>query len=232
MRNSRTLFYYIMLRLEDLNLKNLKVYQDDNLYTFTSDAILLSKFAKVKSGDIVADYCAGSGIVGFNLLGLNSEKIKSLTAFELQKPLYDLCVKSIEYNNIQDKVNAENVRLQELPNKYHGKFSLIVCNPPYAKVGSGETDKEETIAICRTELKLTLSELVTAISKGLKFGGRVCLVHRADRLSEVTFELQRQGIEPKRLQLVESGEKEPYLFMLEAVKGGKTGLKILKNAKN
>ena len=221
-----------MLRLEELNLQNLKVYQDDELYTFTSDAILLSKFTKVKKGDVVADYCAGSGIVGFNLLGLNSEKIKSLTAFELQKPLYDLCVKSIEYNGLKEKVNAENIRLQDLPKEYHGKFSLIVCNPPYAKVGSGETDKIETIAICRSELKLTLLELVTAINKGLKYGGRVCLVHRADRLAEVTYELQKQGIEPKTLQLVSSNGKEPYLFMLEAVKGGKTGLKILKNAKN
>lgn len=221
-----------MLRLEDLNLQNLKVYQDDELYTFTSDAILLSKFTKVKKGDVVADYCAGSGIIGFNLFGLHPEKIKSVTAFELQKPMFDLCKKSIEYNKLEKVFNAENIRLQDLPSKYYGKFSLIVCNPPYAKAGSGDTDKNQTIAVCKTEIELTLKELVLAVSKGLKYGGRVNIVHRADRLAEVIKELGAVGIEPKTLQLVSSNEKEPYLFMLEAVKGGKTGLKILNNAKN
>jgi hypothetical protein len=34
------------------------------------------------------------------------------------------------------------------------------------------------------------------------------------------------------LQFVCSGEKEPYLLLIEGVKGGKSGIKILKNAKN
>ena len=43
---------------------------------------------------------------------------------------------------------------------------------------------------------------------------------------------RRIGIEPKRLQPVYSGNKEPYLFMIEGVKGGKSGMKILTPVKN
>ena len=75
-----------MGRLEDLNLNGLKIFQDDSLYCFTSDAVLLSEFARVKKGDVVADFCSGSGIVGIHLYGLNPV-CSSVTLFEMQKPL-------------------------------------------------------------------------------------------------------------------------------------------------
>lgn len=214
-----------MERLEDLG-NNIKIYQDDELYCFTSDSILLSNFTRVKNGDVVADFCSGSGIVGFNLYAKNSSLIKSVTLFELQKSLYELAVKSIEKNGLEDKFSAINTRLQEIGAEFVGKFSLITCNPPYMAKDRGFVDKKDFIAICRTEVELSLEELVTAIAKALKFGGRVNFVHRADRLVEVITTLKSHGIEPKRLQFVSGGKKEPYLFIMEGVKGGKSGITV------
>ena len=45
---------------EDLMLGDLKIVQDKRLYRFTSDSILLSRFADSYSGEVVADFCAGS----------------------------------------------------------------------------------------------------------------------------------------------------------------------------
>ena len=45
--------------LEDMMLDGLKIVQDTRLYRFTSDSVLLSRFAKAKKGDRVADFCAG-----------------------------------------------------------------------------------------------------------------------------------------------------------------------------
>ena len=73
-----------MYSVEDLGVSNIKIYQKDGLYKFTSDSILLAKFSKVKKGDVVADFCSGSGIVGLNLYGLNANLIKSVTLFEMQ----------------------------------------------------------------------------------------------------------------------------------------------------
>ena len=221
-----------MERIEDLLIDNLKIYQDDALYTFTSDSVLLSKFARVKKGDVVADFCSGSGIVGFHLYALNRELIKSVTLVEMQKPLYDLSVKSIALNGLTDIFTAVNLRVQDLPTDTNGKFSLITCNPPYMPVGHGFVDQNDSIAVCRTELTLPLDQLVLAISKALKFGGRVNLCHRADRLTDVMCEFRKCNIEPKRLQFVVSGNKEPYLFMIEGVKGGRSGIKIQNNIGN
>lgn len=221
-----------MEQLEDLQLLGLKIFQDDNLYRFTSDSVLLSRFARVKSGDKVADFCSGSGIVGFHLYGLNANLVESVTLFEMQKPLFDLSIKSIEYNNLKEKFSAVNTRLQDIGNEYVGKFSLIVCNPPYMAKDSGAHDKNECVAMCKSEITLSLEELISAISKCLKFGGRTCIVHRADRLADVICLMREKGLEPKRLQFVSGGKKEPYLFLIEGVKGGKRGIKILNQTEN
>jgi tRNA1(Val) A37 N6-methylase TrmN6 len=224
--------FFIMQTLEDLGILNLKIYQDDELYRFTSDSVLLSRFAKVKKGDVVADFCSGSGIVGMHLYALNPELIKSVTLFEMQKPLYELSLKSIEFNNLQDKFSAVNTKVQDVTSEYAGKFSLITCNPPYMPVGSFVSEKEH-IAVCRTEIALPLEDLIKGIATSLKFGGRVCMVHRADRLIDVTATMRKYKIEPKRLQFVAGGEdKEPYLFLIEGVLGGKSGLKVLKTITN
>ncbi len=221
-----------MERIEELGIKNLKIYQDDSLYKFTSDAVLLTRFTRVKKGDTVADFCSGSGIVGLHLYALNAEKINSVTLFEMQKPLFDLSVKSINLNGLTDKFTAVNTRVQDIGTEYAGKFTLITCNPPYMPVGHGFYESEETIAVCRTELKLSLEELCKAIGRALSFSGRVNMVHRADRLVDVITEFKKNNIEPKKLQFVCGGKKEPYLFMIEGVKGGKSGLKVLNDIEN
>ena len=103
------------------------IYQDDDYYTFTSDSILLSEFATVKSRDNVADFCSGSGVVGLNLYSKNPT-VQSLTLFEMQPELFLLSEMSIKDNNLGDKVKAVNCKLQDLDDKYRDAFSLIVCN--------------------------------------------------------------------------------------------------------
>lgn len=216
-----------MLRIEDLNLNGLKIYQDDELYHFTSDAIILSRFAKVKKGDLVADFCAGSGIVGLHLYGLNMDKIKEVHLFEIQEQMCEIAKKSIEINDLNDKFRVFNFDLSVLPTEFNGKYSLITCNPPYATVDSSEQNKNESLAISKTELKIDLERLIKSVSRALKFGGRFCLVHRIERTAEIIYQMIINGIEPKIIQPVSAKNKQPYIVLIEGVKGGKTGVKML-----
>lgn len=53
------------------------------------------------------------------------------------------------------------------------------------------------------------------------------MVHRADRLAEVIFQLKSNNLEPKRLRVVyPKRSKDPNLILIEAKKGAKPGLII------
>ncbi len=218
--------------LEDMLIDGLKIVQDKTLYRFTSDSVLLSRFAKAKKGDIVADFCAGSGIVAFHFYALNKNPALRFTLFEMQKALSDLSKKTAAYNDF-DNFEIVNCKLQELPEGYREKFSLVLCNPPYERAGTGFDNDCYEKAVCRKEITITLSEIAKAASFALKFGGRICMLHRADRIAEVCYEFKRVNIEVKRIQFVGGRyATKPYLVMVEGVKGGKVGCQILENMEN
>ncbi len=208
------------------------VFQDDELYKFTSDAILLSKFIKCKKNEVMADFCAGSGVVGLNFFALNKGLIKRLDFFEMQTPFCALINKSIEQNTLTDIASVKNVKIQDIGAEYYEKYSLITCNPPYFKPTEEKNGENLSVKIAREEICLTLEELILKASKCLKFGGRFCMVHIADRLVDTISLMRKYNIEPKILQFVSAKNKAPYLFLIEGRKGGKSGLKILKEGEN
>lgn len=212
---------------EDMQFDGLKIVQDTRLYRFTSDSVLLSRFAKGKNRDTVADFCAGSGIVAYHFYALNRHKLKNLTftLFELQETLSNLSKKTAQINGFEN-FTFEQGRLQEISEKYRERFSLILCNPPYERGGFENDDYAK--AICRKEITINLAEIAKAAAFALKFGGRIALLHRADRLAEVCYTLHEVNIEVKRIQFVggKQGAK-PYLVMVEGVKGGKPACEIL-----
>lgn len=200
-----------------------KIIQNVNLYRFTSDSILLSRFARAKFKDDVADFCSGSGVIGFHFLCLNPQ-IKSLTLFEMQASLADMSQRSAEMNGFDCKV--VNCKLQDIGREYDDRFSLILCNPPYERAGFENASPE--IAVCRKELTLTLPEIAEAAFRKLKFGGRLAILNRADRTAELFYALKQHRLEPKRMQFVCGAEgAKPYLVMVEAVKGGKPDVEIM-----
>ena len=188
--------------LEDMLIDGLKIVQDTRLYRFTSDSVLLSRFAKAKKKDRVADFCAGSGIVAFHFYALNKTAPGlTFTLFEMQKALSDLSKKTAVYNDF-DNFEIVNCKLQDIPEEYREQYSLVLCNPPYERAGTGFDNDEYEKAICRKEITLTLKEIAKAASFALKFGGRICMLHRADRIAEVCYELKAVNIEVKKMQFV------------------------------
>lgn len=212
---------------EDMQIDGLKIVQDTRLYRFTSDSVLLSKFARIKKGDEIADFCAGSGIVAYHLYALHKRRLQDLrfTLFEMQASLMALAQKTAKLNGFTNFSFVEG-KLQDIPKEYRERFSLIVCNPPYERGGLENECYEK--AVCRKEITLNLEEIAKACAFALKYGGRVAMLHRADRVAELIYTLKQYRIEVKRLQFVcgKEGDK-PYLVMVEGVKGGKPAVDVL-----
>lgn len=213
--------------LEDMIIDGLKIVQDTRLYRFTSDSVLLSRFAHAKKNDVVADFCAGSGIVAFHFYALNRAKLRDLrfTLFEMQPQLSALSQKTAAINGFHNFSFVQG-KLQEIPKEYNEKFSLVLCNPPYEN--GGFDNDEYCKAVCRKEITINLKEIAAAANFALKYGGRLCMIHRADRLAEVCYTLHEAKLEVKKIQFVGGRyASKPYLVMVEAVKGGKPHTELL-----
>ena len=215
-------------KIEDLQLNNLKIIQNKELYNFTSDSALLANFVSAKKTDNILEIGCGCGVISI----LVNEKCKpnKITAVEIQKPMFDLAKKNIELNNLSDKIEVIHSKIQDYKTLFAGKqFDVVFSNPPYLKISNSTLLKENEVkANCRHEVNLTLEELIFISSKLLKFGGKLFLVYRSERLSELFAELNKNNLEPKKLFFVSpSNSSCPELFLLEARKGAKPGLKVL-----
>ncbi len=209
-------------RLDDLQLDGLMIIQNPKEYCFTSDAVALANFAKCKKGDVVVDLCSGSGVIGI----LVNAKCKPQTVHlvELQSHLADMCARTIEYNNINN-ITMHNRALQGVSSDIGlGKVDVVVCNPPY-KCASNRLGDNERINIAKHELAVTLEEIISESSKLLKFGGKLYMVNKTERLTDMMCLMRQYKLEPKLIKILNQS-KSNSVVMVEATKNGKSGIKI------
>lgn len=214
-------------RLDDLLYKDMHIVQNKQLYTFTSDAVLLANFIKAKKSDNVVDLCSGSGIVGILFQAKNDCK---MTLVELQEQMYLMSQKSLILNNLQEKISVINCSVQESFNLLgQEKFDIVLCNPPYKKPQNHKITEAQEIAMCKYELMLTFDELCFSASKLLRYGGKFCFIHDASRLCELIASLQKYKLEPKKIEFCFPKNKQTSnVVLVEAVKGGKSGVVVTK----
>lgn len=205
--------------LEDID-GDIKIIANPHLYRYTSDSIRLAKSVKATHKDKILDLCSGSGIVPLALASYTRASIDSL---ELQYPLFDMARRSVEMNSLNDRIQVFNGDLVGYTPTT--TYDIVTCNPPYYKAKSGETRDTETADIARHEIKCTLSDVVNTAEKSLKFGGKLYLLHKCERLSEVLSELTRHKLEPKELILFTHAFKKVDTFIVIAKKGANVGLK-------
>ena len=89
-------------RIEDLQCKGLKIIQNKNYYTFTSDSVILANFVRLKERDVCVEIGAGCGVISILLSAKNS--FKKITAFELQPEMAQLADKNVKLNNLEEKI--------------------------------------------------------------------------------------------------------------------------------
>ncbi|MCK9574493.1 MAG: tRNA1(Val) (adenine(37)-N6)-methyltransferase [Clostridia bacterium] len=214
-------------RIDDLQIKDLKIIQHPNKYCFTSDAVLLANYTTVKRGEVVADLGTGSGVIAL-LLAVKSE-CKQVYGIEIQNYLADMASRSVTMNNLDSKITIMNMPMQQAHESLGiGSCDVAVCNPPYKKLGDCKISEEEEIAICKHEIKANLDDVIKSANRLLKFGGRFYMVHLAERLTDILITLRQSFIEPKTLIFTHPQTDKPArLVLIEAIKGGGKGINIM-----
>ena len=143
-----------MLRIDDLQYKGLKLYQDTDGFCFGTDAVLLAAFARIRKGERIADICAGNGIIA--LLTTARCAPSYCLAAELQPEAAQLCRKNVEFNSMTDIIEVCQADVRLLGgNGLAGSFDAVTCNPPYGRTTAPATDSLQK-RMARQELTCTL----------------------------------------------------------------------------
>ena len=196
-------------------------------HTFGTDAMLLASFANPKRNDIACDFGSGCGIIPF--LWLRDGKCKEITAIEIQENGCNQMLRSRALNET-DKITILNRDLKEIDDLKAGSFDLVTMNPPYKIENGGIKNDEEYATIARHETFCNMNDIAKSAARLLRFGGKLCICHRPERVFDAMFAMRENGIEPKTLRFVsKKGDTQPWLVLIEGKRGAKNGLKVEKN---
>lgn len=211
--------------LEDLEVAGLCLLQKQSGFRFGVDAVLLAHFTGLKDREAVMDLCTGSGIIPILLAG--KTRSKRIMGLELQEKYAEMAARSVSGNQLQDRVTIVPGDVRELAKlKNLDKFDVVTCNPPYKARGHGILNPADELMIARHEVTLELADVIRAAAALLRDHGRLCLVHRPERLFDIYRLMAENGLELKRIRLVAPREgKAPNLMLVEGVRGQRPYLK-------
>lgn len=213
-------------RIVDLERNGYRIIQDRERFCFGMDAVLLSGFAKVKSGETVLDLGTGTGIIPI-LLEAKTQG-SHFTGLEIQEESADMAERSVALNGIEKKIDIVNGDIKEASKIFGGvTFNVVTTNPPYMTEHHGLQNPDAPKAIARHELKCTLEDVIRESAKVLMPGGRFYMVHRPRRLNEIINLMTNYRIEPKRIRFVHPFvDREANMILVEGLRGGRSMMKI------
>lgn len=211
-----------------LGYKDMCIMQDTEDFNFSLDSVLLPNFVTLNSKiERVLDIGCGNAPIPLILSTKTNAKI---TGIEIQEKSYLLAKESIELNGKDNQIEIINEDINDYYLKCESDtYDVITCNPPYFKYNStSNLNFNETKTLARHEITLNLEQLFKISKKLLKNNGVISIVHRPERLAEIVEQMKKNNIEPKKIRFVyPKKEKEANILLIEGMKNGKSGLKIL-----
>ena len=150
-------------------------------YRAAIDPILLAAAVNAKAGQKVLDAGCGTGAAMFCLAarvpGLQ------LTGLEVQPNLAAFARAGVALNKLEDSAQILGGDISAPPPELRNSFDVVLTNPPYGDTGSAPPDA--SLATAHMECDVDLAAWITACLACLKRKGRLVLIHRAGRLSDI-----------------------------------------------
>ncbi|SHH50770.1 tRNA1(Val) (adenine(37)-N6)-methyltransferase [Tepidibacter thalassicus] len=213
-------------RIDDLQIKGLRIIQDKEGFCFGIDAVLLANFTKIKNNSKVVDLGTGTGIIPILIAG--KSKAKEIIGVEIQREVADMAKKSVKLNKLEDRVKIINEDIKNIENILPvNTFHVVTSNPPYMHT-DGIKNINDKKAISRHEIMCNLEDVIKSASRLLMHHGKFYMVHRPIRLADIMTLSRKYKLEPKIIQFIHPKVgKAPNLMLIQFTKAGKPELKVL-----
>lgn len=209
--------------------KDMKIIQRVDHFAFSLDSLLVSEFASItKYTNKIVDLGTGNGVIPLFL----SKKTKAqITGIEIQEISSDLARRNVQLNNLEDQISIINDDMKNWKKYFrNNSVDMVISNPPFFKFDGNEKQLNDLtqLTLARHEISITLEEIIQTASNLLKDKGHFALVHRVDRFMDIIENMKKYDIEPKKIQFCHTKiNKEGKILLVEGIKYGKPGLRIL-----
>lgn len=212
-------------RIDDLNLNGKKIIQNEDYFCFGIDSVLLANFIDSNNTkNIIVDLCSGSGVIP--VIISQKKKYKEIYAVELQKEMYDLLLRNIDMNDLEGAIFPFNNNIKEF--NLDKKVDIVVCNPPYKEIGTGIENDNTVKYIARHEKECTLEDVFKCASRTLKQKGKLYLVHKPQRLTDLISCARKYKLEAKKIRFVYPNvSSKPSIVLIEYVYHGGNEVTVL-----
>lgn len=218
----------MLVRNNLLNYKDKYIFQETDFFKMSLDSLLLSQFVTINLRDKkILDIATGNAPIPMLLTFRTRAHIYGV---ELNKEVHLLGRISISENEMKDQITLIHDDAKNLPNVFESDFfDVITCNPPYFKTNNKEFENNnDTKAMARHERTLELEDVFKVSKYLLKNNGKLAIVHRTERIVEIIETMKKYGFELKKMRFVyPNKDKKSDLVLIECVKNGKPGLKLL-----
>lgn len=196
-------------------------------HRFGTDAFLLADFASPRRKDVVCDLGTGCGIIP--MIMSCADAPKRIYGVDIQPLAIEQFQAGLLRSQNENEIIPICADLKELwEGAPLGGVDVVTCNPPYKAADCGIQSELTAQRIARHEVLCNINDVCRAGSRLLKFGGRMCICNRPERLCDVISAMQKNDLEPKTLRFVsKTPEDAPWLFLIEGKKGSKPFLKVL-----
>lgn len=187
-------------RLDDLVRDGMKVIQRPDQFCFSLDSVLLAHYVTVQKKDKIVDLGTGTGVISLLLSSLGANDI---TALEINPVMSELAERNVKGNHKEEYIKVVECDYRDVSKIYpSGAFTSVVVNPPYRGVGTGRVSCYQGVASASYEFNANLDDIFHVAQYLLKYGGRLTMVHRADRLADLIALGRMYRLEPKRARFV------------------------------
>lgn len=201
----------------------LKVLQPLKGYRAATDPVLMAAAVPAEPGQSVLELGCGAGVASLCL----AVRVPGLTlaGLERQADYADLARRNAARNQMTVEVHEGDIaRMPEaLRNR---QFDHVVANPPYFPVGAGTSAGDAgREAALREETPLPI--WFDAAARRLRHGGRLTMIHLAERLPDMLRACDGRFGSLVTLPLAPRDGRQASRVILQARKGGRGAFRLL-----
>ena len=160
-------------------------------YRVAVDAVLLAAAVDAGPDSHILDLGAGVGAVG--LCVATRVPACRIVGIELQPELAALAERNAALNGVSDRLRTIVHDLALPLPQALGKFDHVATNPPYLSAAVADPSPDASKALATVESSAALARWLEVATAALKPAGTLTIIHRSDRLDEITTHLARLG---------------------------------------